>query len=196
MSLLALTVWMACDPVTDDFKGPSDQWDGLISEEEADDEVAGLEGDIDTGAWLEDDPPDEDPPEDDPPEDDPEPPICTEADLLFAAEIVDADGAERASSSSQDDLYFVGRTLNPCDSRVILTTASPCLVQRWEIKDDSGDAIALKPDCDKGAWDWELDPGDEVLQTSSSRRLGPGDYTLTVRFNADPFRASKAFTVE
>ncbi len=188
MSLLALSLLTACDSIDDDFEGPSQQFDGLVSDEEGEDELGELDGDIDTGFW--EDPADEDPGED------PEAPICSEADLLFVAEIVDGDGTEWADATTDDDLYFVGRTVNPCDGRVVLTTESRCLVQRWEIKDTSANTIAMKPDCEEGTWDWDLAPGDEVTQTSPSRRLGAGDYTLTVRFNAEPYVARKSFTIE
>ena len=79
---------------------------------------------------------------------------------------------------------------------MVLTTASQCLVQRWEVKDASGATVALRPECEEGMQSWELGPGDEVLQTSQSRRFGPGDYTLTVRFDAEPYLARQDFTIQ
>lgn len=192
-ALLAAATGLGCEPVQDDFEGPSDQFEGRVSAEEDSDRADALDGDIDTGDWA--DPADEEPVED-PPDEEPEPVTCTSADLLFVAEVLDGAGTPQVAFVVDEDLSFVGRTINPCDGTVTLTTATSCLVQRWEIKDSAGITYGLKPDCDDGAWDWDLSAGDELLQTSESRRLPAGDYTLTVRFNAEPHQAKESFTIE
>ncbi len=195
MSLFALAAFLACDS-DEDFAGPTDQWEGLIAEEESEDDFAAQDGEIDTGDW--EDPPQEAPPDDGARDDDPqeEPPLCSEADLLFVAEIVRADGSVLTAPTPEDELFFVGRAVNPCDDQVGLTTTSHCLVQRWEVKDASGTTVPIRPECEEGSQTWDLDPGDEVFQTSQSRRFGPGDYTLTVRFDAEPYLARQDFTIQ
>jgi hypothetical protein len=182
--MFALLMMTGCDGVRDDFEGPSEQWEGLVVDEDQTQEPDGRAGDIDTGRW------------EDPVEDTPEDPSCDESDLLFVAEIHGENGAAAQVFPKSEELSFVGRMINTCEWPIRLTTDSDCLVQRWEIQDDGDISIAVRPDCSDGSRDWVLGPGDELFQTSNSRILPTGTYTLTVRFNLQPYVAKREFTIE
>ncbi len=185
--IIAILLLTACEPLEEGFEGPTDQWEGWVQEENSEEEP-GLTGTIDTGFWEEEEEPLQ--------EDQQGPPDCSPSDLLFVAEIHDLESRPQEVFLPGDDLHFVGRTVNPCTGRVTLTTTSTCLVFRWEIANSEGTTIGIKPDCTDGDTRWELEPGDQLLQTSTSRSLPEGDYTLTVRFNAEPFMARQAFAIE
>jgi hypothetical protein len=121
---------------------------------------------------------------------------CTDADLVWTAEVRDATGAAGTVFSPRQPLTVVGVVSNPCSSDVTITTPDSCLVNGYSVTDSRGQGMGVAVACAAVLTDWVVPAGGSVEESTAFGRLTPESYVLDVSFNYGNHVASQAFVVQ
>lgn len=121
---------------------------------------------------------------------------CTDADLVWTAEVRDSTGAAGTVFSPRQPLTMVGVVSNPCSSDVTITTPDSCLVNGYSVTDSQGQGMGVGVACAAVLTDWVVPAGGTVEDSTGWGRLTPESYVLDISFNYGNHMASQAFVVQ
>ena len=120
---------------------------------------------------------------------------CTVADLVWTAEVRDANGVAGTAFVPQQPLTMAGVVSNPCSSDITFTTPDSCLVNGYSVTDSRGMGMGVGVACAAVLTSWVVPAGGTVEDSTGFGRMRAESYVLDISFNYGNHTASQAFVV-